>query len=122
MRFFRSQRVQSLIQGQLSQIIGRELEFDGALVTIMDVDVDKKMERAKIRVSVIPSATEEAALRELERNAGQLQHALLKKINIKPMPRIMFEIDHGAENAATIEKVFLEHDDKLTGGESADDE
>jgi ribosome-binding factor A len=109
MRFFRSQRVESLIQEQLGRIISRELEFGGALVTIMEVDIDKKMERAKIRVSVIPSAKEDTALYELERNAGQLQHLLLKKINIKPMPRIMFEIDRGATNAATVEKVFLEH-------------
>jgi ribosome-binding factor A len=117
MRFFRSQRVESLIKDQLGLIIGRELEFNGALVTIMEVDVDKKMERAKIRVSVIPSSAEAAALHELERNAGQLQHLLLKKINIKPMPRIMFEIDHGAMNAATVEKVFLEHDGEIGGEE-----
>jgi ribosome-binding factor A len=122
MRFFRAQRVQSLIQDQLSQIISRELEFDGAFVTIMDVDVDKKMERAKIRVSVIPAAKEDAALDELGRNAGRLQHLLLKKINIKPMPRIMFEIDHGAENAATVEKVFLEHEVEVGDGEASDDE
>ena len=121
MRFFRAQRVQSLIQDQLSQIIGRELEFGGALVTIMEVDVDKKMERAKVRVSVIPADKEEDALRVLERSAGQLQHMLLKKINIKPMPRIMFEIDHGAENAAAIEKVFLEHE-VGTGSEEGGEE
>ena len=119
MRFFRSQRVESLIKEQLGQIIGRELEFNGALVTIMEVDIDKKMERAKVRVSVIPSAKEDVALHELERNAGSLQHLLLKKINIKPMPRIMFEIDHGAVNAATVEKVFLEHEGEIGGWEDA---
>jgi ribosome-binding factor A len=119
MRFFRSQRVESLIQDQLSQIISRELEFNGALVTIMGVDVDKKMERAKIRVSVIPAAKEDDALRELGKNAGNLQHMLLKKINIKPMPRIMFEIDRGVENAAVVEKVFIEHEGEI-GGEEDD--
>lgn len=122
MRFFRAQRVQSLIQDQLSQIIGRELEFGGALVTIMEVDIDKKMERAKVRVSVIPSAKEEAALAELARNAGNLQHMLLKKINIKPMPRIMFELDHGAANAADVEKVFLEHEGEIGGEEENGEE
>ena len=96
--------------------MSRELEFGGALVTIMEVDIDKKMERAKIRVSVIPSSKEEDALAELGRNAGLLQHLLLKKINIKPMPRIMFEIDNGAQNAATVEKVFLEHEGEIGGG------
>jgi ribosome-binding factor A len=97
--------------------MSRELEFNGALVTIMEVDIDKKMERAKIRVSVIPAEKEDDVLNELGRNAGNLQHMLLKKINIKPMPRIMFEIDRGAENAATVEKVFLEHEGEIGGGE-----
>lgn len=110
MRFFRSERVESLIQGELGKILSRELEFGGALVTIMAVDVDKKLERAKVRVSVIPAAAERTALHELEIAAGRLQHLLMKKINIKPMPHIMFVSDHGAENAAAVEKVFLEHD------------
>ncbi|MDR3582285.1 MAG: ribosome-binding factor A [Candidatus Pacebacteria bacterium] len=109
MRFYRSERVQSLIHDQLGQIITRELEFDGAFVTIMGVDVDKKLEFAKVRVSVIPAEKTVAALKELARNAGRLQHMLLRKINIKPMPRIAFEADHGPENAAQVEKVFLEH-------------
>ncbi len=119
MRFFRAQRVESLIHEELGRIISRELEFNGALVTIMGVDVDKKLERAKVRVTVLPAASEREALRELEIAAGRLQHLLMKKINIKPMPHIMFVADHGAENAAAVEKVFLEHDSALTAGEDA---
>jgi ribosome-binding factor A len=113
MRFYRSQRVESLIQDQIGQIILREVDFEGAFVTIMGVDVDKKMEYAKIRVSVLPAEKTDAALKELVRNAGYLQHLLLKKINIKPMPRIMFVADHGPENAAMVEKVFLEHGEEI---------
>lgn len=107
MKFFRSQRVQSLIKDQLGIIITRELEFAGALVTIMEVDVDKKMEYAKVMVSVIPSEKAEASLAELQKSAGYLQHLLLKKINIKPMPRIGFVLDRGPENAANVEKALL---------------
>ena len=107
MRFYRSERVESLIQQQLSDIIARELEFDGALVTIMAVEADRKLEHADIRVSVVPEAKAAAALDTLGREAGRLQHLLMKKINIKPMPRIVFTLDRGAENAARVEKVLL---------------
>ena len=107
MKFFRSQRVESLIAGELGKIIIREVEFPvGSLVTIVRVDVDKKIARAKVFMSVIPSKIEEAALRILTARAGELQHLLMKKINIKPMPRILFEIDHGNEHAAHIEKIL----------------
>lgn len=105
---FRSERVSKLIREQLSEIIVREMEFPDTLVTITEVDVDKKLEGAKVKLSVIPSSASEHALHELGSAAGHLQHLLMKKINIKPMPRIRFEIDHGTENAATVEKILLD--------------
>jgi ribosome-binding factor A len=108
MKFFRSERVSSLIREQLGELILREIGFDGALATITDVEVDKKMEHAKVTVSVIPSDRTTAVVGELDRKAGYLQHLLMKKINIKPMPRIAFVIDRGYENAAVVEKKLME--------------
>jgi ribosome-binding factor A len=107
MRFYRSQRVESLIAEELGKIIVREVEFPiGSLTTIVSVDVDKKMDRAKVFVSVIPALAKDAALNILKARTGELQHLLMKKINIKPMPRIIFEIDYGHEHAAVVEKVL----------------
>ena len=110
MRFYRSERVESLIERQLGAIITRELEFDGALVTIMSVEADRKLEHAEIRVSVVPAAKSAAAMKVLGREAGRLQHLLMKKINIKPMPRISFKLDYGPENAAQVERIFLDEE------------
>ena len=109
---FRSERVGKLIREELSKMVIRELEFPGALVTITDVEVDGKLDHATVKVSVIPSGKSEAALHLLQKTAGYFQHLLLKKINIKPMPRIAFEIDHGLENAANVEKL-LGNDDTI---------
>ncbi|MEK7187667.1 MAG: 30S ribosome-binding factor RbfA [Patescibacteria group bacterium] len=104
----RTERVGNLIQQELGKLIQREIEFPGALVTITDVVIDKKMEGAKVMVSVLPKNKTAEALDLLDKSAAHLQHLLLKKINIKPMPRIKFEIDFGAENAAAIEKLLTE--------------
>jgi len=108
MKFFRSERVSSLIREQLGELLVREFNFDGALATITDVEVDKKLEHAKITVSVIPSGRTTSVVGQLDREAGRLQHLLMKKINIKPMPRIAFAIDNGYENAAKVEKSLME--------------
>lgn len=100
-------RVSKLIREALSEIIARELEFGGALVTITEVEIDKKIEHAKIWVSILPQKKEKDALRVLRSAQGNLQHLLLKKINIKPMPRIAFEIDRGPGEAAKVEKLLL---------------
>jgi ribosome-binding factor A len=112
MRFYRADRVSKVIREELAKIIIREMEFDGALPTITTVDVDKKLEHATVNVSVIPSRAGDDVVNALTKNAGQLQHLLNRKMNIRPMPRIMFALDRGMENAAQVEKL-LEEDDTI---------
>ncbi|MFH1193351.1 MAG: ribosome-binding factor A [Candidatus Jorgensenbacteria bacterium] len=108
----RSDRVQSVIQEELGKILLRETSFPGALVTITSVQVDKKLETAKIRVGIIPQEKDAFVLDILKRFQGRFQHLLNITMNIKPMPRIQFEIDRGAENAAQVEKLLIEEDNK----------
>jgi len=100
-------RVQKLVREELSKIILRELEFNEALVTITEVVVDKKLGMARVKVSVLPADAAERVLKILGKNTGRLQYLLTRKINIKPMPRIRFEIDRGPENAAAVERALL---------------
>jgi ribosome-binding factor A len=102
---FRSERVGKLIREELSKMILREVELP-ALVTITEVIIDKKLEGARVELSVIPASQQENVLAILKASAGHLQYLLLRKINIKPMPRIFFDIDHGFENAALVEKLL----------------
>lgn len=102
---FRSERVGKLIREELSKMILREVELP-ALVTITEVEIDKKLDGARVKLSVIPSTQADNVLAILKASAGHLQYLLLRKINIKPMPRIFFEVDHGLENAALVEKIL----------------
>ncbi|MDE2019788.1 MAG: ribosome-binding factor A [Patescibacteria group bacterium] len=113
MRFHRAERVNKLIREELSRIIGKEMEFPaGALVTLTAVETDKKMEHAKVGVSVLPESAAPDAMRALERKTGWLQHLLFKTINIRPMPMVVFKLDRGNENAADVERAFLEEEDR----------
>lgn len=114
MRTFRTMRVEGVIARELSAFIKRDVEFPlGTLVTISEVTVSsKKMELAKVMVSVIPSEKADEVMEILNRARGQLQHALNRKMNIMPMPKIMFVYDRGLEQAARIEKVMLDEQKK----------
>ena len=97
-----------LIRDELSQYILKTMEFEnGAFVTLTEVEVTKKLDHAKVLISVIPSPEALKVLKKLQENRGQLQHFLNHKLNIKPMPSIVFEIDRGPENAANVEKALL---------------
>ena|SRR3989338_4156029 len=104
----RPDRVASLIQEELSALLVRELEFPGALVTISAVEVTKKLDFARVEVSVLPAEKETEVLKVLVAAQRELQFKLGRKLNIKPMPSLRFEIDHGIENAAVVEKRLLE--------------
>ena len=112
MRFFRKDRVASLIQEELGHLMLRELEFNGALVTITSVDVQKDLEAADVNVSVLPSEQGEEIMKLLRAQQKHLQFLLLRKMNIKPMPTIIFKLDHGLENAARVEKALLEDNNR----------
>ncbi len=103
----RYQRVTSLIQEELNKVILREMEFNGALVTVTEVQVQKDLDYANVLVSVIPDERSEDVLKTLESHSKYLEHVLFKKINIRPMPVIRFQLDKGMSRAAELEKVFL---------------
>ncbi len=104
----RNERVSELIRKELGELILRELEFDGAIMTIVSVEVTKKIDYARIHCSVIPSSKSSDVLRVLNSAKFRLQGDLLRKINIRPMPELSFIIDHGTEKAADIEKIMIE--------------
>lgn len=107
MKTHRPLRLGSLIREELGQILLREMEFGGVLVTITDVDVSGHLENAKVKVSVLPFTKSENVLRALHKRQGDFQHKLNHKLNIWPMPRIEFVCDAGPAHAAKIEGTIL---------------
>jgi ribosome-binding factor A len=108
MKSFRRERVSSLIKERFGLLLERSVEVPGALITVTDVRVSSRLERAEVLVSVYPSDKSDFALAELRRRAGEFQFQLLRDINIRPMPRLSFSIDRGPERAARIEKALLD--------------
>lgn len=113
MKLHRRERISQLVRDIVSELLSRELEFPlGTLVTITTVDVSEDLEHAKVRVSVLPATQEQKVNVVLKKFRGYLQGMLGKKMNIRPMPQILFELDRGLENAARVEKKLLEADNK----------
>ncbi|TSC82941.1 MAG: ribosome-binding factor A [Parcubacteria group bacterium Gr01-1014_19] len=108
----RPERVSGLIMAELGKLILKEIEVEGALPTITEVDVSDDLARAIVKVSVYPTEKSEEVEKQLNKLRSELQWQLLKKMNIRPMPRIEFEIDYGQEYAAKIEKRLLESEGK----------
>lgn len=96
MKPHRKEKIRSLIQEELSKIIERELEFDKAIVTITAVEISQDLLQAKIGVGVFPDEKAIEIFELLDKKRRNFQHQLLKKLNLKPMPRLKFEIEKSA--------------------------
>jgi ribosome-binding factor A len=102
MRKYRNLKMASLIRDELSLILLKEFEFP-ALVTIINVNVDSDFKLVKVKIKITPKdlkinlieqkKLEAKILKELNENKEKLFKILFKKLNLKPMPRIVFEIE-----------------------------
>ncbi len=92
MRPYRNLKMASLVREKLNEIFLRDFNFDGALVTIADVEVNEKLETAVVKLSILPFEMGPKAYTIIDERRSDLQRQLARKMNVKPMPRLKFEI------------------------------
>ena len=101
-------RVNELLKRELSSIITREVSFDGALVTLNQVDVTPDLKQAHAYISVFGKENREGAMAKLEEHRVILQHALAKAVTLKYTPQIVFHFDDSIERGARVFKILQE--------------
>ena len=104
----RQLRLNELVKRELSGIIARELNFEGALVTISDVDVAADMRNAQVFVSVLVSTQRESVMNKLEENRPALQAELSRKVVLKYTPHLVFHLDRSIERGARVIEIMQE--------------
>jgi len=104
----RIEKVNSLLQKEISQILLKELDFGNTLVTITGVETSRNLLESKILITVLPQEKEEEILRTLKDNIYDIQKMIDKKLNMRPVPKIHFEIDEGMKNFYRIDKISQE--------------
>jgi len=92
-RLHRTEKIASVIEHELSTLLLRELDVTAAVVTILNVEVSSDILQAMVTIGIIPYEEGPRVWEELMEKRRSLQHQLLKKMNIKPMPQIRFRIE-----------------------------
>ena len=101
-------RVNELLKRELSSIITREISFEGALVTLNQVDVTPDLKHAHAYVSVFGKENQEAAMAKLVENRVILQSALAKAVTLKYTPHLVFHLDDTIERGARVFEILQE--------------
>jgi len=103
----RQEQVNSLIQKELGAILLAELELPlGSLLTISRVEVSSSLEHADIFVTVLPDGQTERVLALVQKNVYHLQKLLDKKLVLKFVPKIRFQLDEGLQAANEVNEIL----------------
>ncbi len=105
----RAERFNKLIKKELGRIIFSFLDAKpGVLVTVTQVLTNPNLFTSDIFISVYPSSEAKKILDKLTCSIYQIQQLLNKKLEVRPVPKIIFKHDKNPEQAAEIEKIINE--------------
>jgi len=88
---YRKERIGELLKEIISKEIAKSPDFDGGLITIMEVLVEDKLDKARVIVQVYPDEIKYAALVRLNRKAKEFEYLILKSTFLKKSPHLVFE-------------------------------
>lgn len=102
---FRLQRINDLLREEISKILLKEIDFENnCIVTVTRADTAPNFSKSKIFFTVIPETKEKYVLSQIKNNIYDIQKIINKKLKMKYVPRLFFEIDTGAKNLYKIDK------------------
>jgi ribosome-binding factor A len=103
----RLKKLNDLLRDEIGGILQKELGLDeDALVTVVRAVISPTLEHATVWISVFPESKKEAVLQKINRKIYSLQQVLNKRLTMRPVPKVRFEIDRTEEGAARIEKLI----------------
>src|SRR5207248_1960979 len=103
-------RVNEVVKRELSGIVTRELNFEGALVSINHVDVTSDLKNAHVFVSVLGSQAAPAVMSKLEEHRPALQSELARRVTMKFTPHLLFHLDESIARGSRVVEILQEID------------
>ncbi len=102
----RQLRVNELVKRELSAIIAREFNFEGALVSINAVDVAPDLKSAHVFVTTIGAKTGASVIGKLEAHRPALQAELSRHVVLKYTPQLIFHLDESIKRGARVLEIL----------------
>lgn len=105
----RVQRVNQLIKKELSQILLREGSFPvNVLVTLTRAEVTPNLIEVRVYISTMPQGRGAEILQILNNNIYGIQQKLNRRLNMRPMPKIIFLEEVATSQAGRVEELLEE--------------
>ena len=102
----RQLRVNEVVKRELSGMITREINFDGALVSINAVDVTPDLKSAHVFVSTLGADNGKRVIDKLEAHRPALQAVLSRHVVLKYTPHLIFHQDESIKRGARLLEIL----------------
>lgn len=104
----RPERVADLLRQELSNLLEREVKDPRVgFVTITRVDVTRDLQTARVGVTVLGDAKQvKQSLEGLSAAQGFLRHQLARRLDLRRMPALLFELDQRLASEQRIEELL----------------
>ncbi len=102
----RIDKVNSLLEHEIGNIILKDFHFAEILVTLTHVDTTANLIEARAYISVLPEDNADKVVATLNKGVRSVQQQINKKLNMRPIPKIMFLKDENIKEAARIESLL----------------
>ena len=99
---YKKERFSSAIQEAAGKYVS-EKKFDGSMVTVTSVSVNKDLSKAIVGISVFPEEMGEVVSRKLNRGKGMFAKYVKSHTRIFHIPRFSFMIDEGEKHRQKID-------------------
>jgi ribosome-binding factor A len=107
----RIDRINELLRREIGQVVQKDYEWHGALVTISAVEVTQDLKEGKVWTSVL-GGNASNVIDKLNREHGAIQSRVMKRVVLKSTPVLRFVHDNSASRGVDIVNL-LEEVDKL---------
>jgi len=105
----RQQKINRLIQKELSEIFQRETkQMQGVIVSVSIVRVSPDLGLAKIYLSIFPSGKGEELLANIKTNTKSIRYALGQRVGkqLRVIPELAFYLDDSLDYLENIDKLL----------------
>ena len=116
----RLDRVNELLRREIGNVVQKDYEWHGKLVTISEVDVTQDLKEAKVWTSVL-GGDAQPVIDKLNREHGSIQSKVMKRVVLKSTPVLRFHHDSSASRGVDMVNL-LDEVEKLPKAPEAEQE
>ncbi len=102
-------RIDSEIQTALSETFTYNMnspELNGVMVSVISCHTTKDLKHCRVLISIFPDKDKEKKFYAVKNSVHFLRKEIARKVNLRVVPELTFELDNSAEYGANIDRII----------------